>query len=185
MGKRGPPPKPSKLKQLQGSYRPDRAAPNEMAPPPGVPDRPAWLDAEARKEWDRVVPQLVAVGVLTSLDGSMLANYCAAHSLAVRATRRYQEDGLMIDGPREGVKVKHPMIQVAKEARAQARLIGDEFGLTSSSRSRIRTPDWTPGGAGAATAAAAGATPQEVDDFMTGKLKVLPGGGGGGGTPAG
>lgn len=179
MGKRGPPPKPSKLKKLQGTFRPDRVPPKEMAPPPGTPARPEWLDEEAAAEWDRVVPQLVACGVLCDVDRASLANYCAAVSLAAQATREYQEDGLMIDGPNE-TKVKHPMIAVAKEARAQARLLGAEFGLTASSRSRISEPDWRPGGASAApTGAPAPADPRDTAEgflFPT----VLPGGVGGG-----
>jgi P27 family predicted phage terminase small subunit len=163
MGRRGPPPKPSKLKELQGTYRPDRAPAKEMAPPPGTPERPKWLDRRARAEWDRVVPQLVACGILCDVDRAGLANYCAAVSLAERATRQYQKDGLMVAGPQEGVKVKHPMIQVAKEARAQARLLGAEFGLTASSRSRISEPDWKPGGR-AAAAGTAGAPPGPPKD---------------------
>jgi len=179
MGKRGPPPKPTGLKKLQGTYRPDRAPTKEMAPPAGSPARPAWLDKRARAEWDRVVPQLVACGILCDVDGAALANYCAAVSLAIKATRQYQKDGLMIAGPNE-VKVKHPMIQVAKEARAQARLLGAEFGLTASSRSRISEPDWRPGGAASPPADGAGpASPPR--DTAEGFLfpTVISGGAGG------
>lgn len=180
MGRRGPPPKPSKLKKLQGTYRPDRASRKELAPPPGTPARPDWLDEYATTEWDRVVPQLAACGILCDVDGAALANYCAAVSLAVQATQAYQADGLMIDGPNEH-QVKHPMIQVAKEARAQARLLGAECGLTPSSRSRISEPDWKPGGA--AAAAQAGTAPPAAQDTAENFLfpTVLPGGAGGGG----
>lgn len=100
---------------------------------------PAWLDREARAEWDRVVPQLAALGILTSVDRAMLANYCAAHSLAVRATREYQSGDLMIDGPHG--PVPNPLLKVAREARAQARLLGAEFGLSAASRTRISAPE--------------------------------------------
>lgn len=138
MGRRGPPPKPSALKKLEGTHRKDRAARNELIAPPGTPERPAWLDAEARAEWERVVPQLAELGILATVDRGMLADYCAAHSLAVQATRRYQKDGLVVktkQGP-----LKHPMIKVAQEARAQARLLAAEFGLSAASRTRISVP---------------------------------------------
>jgi P27 family predicted phage terminase small subunit len=157
------------LKKLQGTFRPDRAPKSEMAPPPGAPARPGWLDEEARTEWDRVVPQLAACGILCDVDRAALANYCAAVSLAAKATRQYQKDGLMIDGPNE-TRVKHPMIQVAKEARAQARLLGAEFGLTASSRSRIGEPK-----ALAPAATAPAGTPKDLAEaflFPT----VIPGG---------
>lgn len=139
MGRRGPPPKPSALKKAQGTYRADRAAVREVDLPPDVPEMPAWLDREARSEWGRVVPQLAELGILTSVDRAMLANYCAAHSLAVRATREYQSGDLMIAGPHG--PVPNPLLKVAKEARAQARLLGAEFGLSAASRTRISAPE--------------------------------------------
>lgn len=137
MGRRGPPPKPSAQKKLAGTFRKDRAAKREMAPPPGTPPRPDWLDAEGRKEWDRVVPQLEALGVLSEIDGAMLADYCAAHALAVKATRAYQKQGLTVTI--NGQRLKNPNIKIAQEARAQARLLAGEFGLSPSSRSRVST----------------------------------------------
>lgn len=134
MGKRGPPPKPSALKRLEGTYRKDRSAQNEMTVPPGMPTRPDWLDAEGRAEWDRVVPML-ADRVLTEVDRAMLADYCAAQSLAVKATRDYQKRGVMLETP-YGPQ-KNPMVKVAQEARAQARLLAGEFGLSPASRSRV------------------------------------------------
>lgn len=144
MGRRGPPPKPSALKRAHGTYRPDRAAPNEVAPAPGVPDMPRWLDAEGRREWKRVVPQLEALGVLATVDRAMLADYCAAHSLAVRATREYQRAPLMTEGPHG--HVPNPLLKVAKEARAQAARLGAEFGLSAASRTRISAPERKPEG---------------------------------------
>lgn len=138
MGRRGPPPKPSALKKLEGTHRKDRAARNELVAPPGVPERPEWLDEEAIAEWQRVVPILAEMKILATVDRGMLADYCAAHSLAVQATRRYQKDGLVVktkQGP-----LKHPMIKVAQEARAQARLLAAEFGLSAASRTRISVP---------------------------------------------
>lgn len=143
MGRRGPPPKPSKLKKLEGTFRKDRAAGGtEMVPAAGVPVRPSWLDPEAKKEWARIVPQLAQLGVLTDIDGSMLADYCAAHSLAVKAAKQYQREGLVIKTP-FGPQ-RHPMIKVAQEARSQARLLAGEFGLSPSARSRVKIPEKPP-----------------------------------------
>lgn len=138
MGKRGPPPKPSKVKKLQGTHRKDRAARNELEAKPGVPAMPRWLDAEGKREWSRVVPQLEALGILSDVDGAMLADYCAAHALAVKATKAYQRQGTMVT--QFGNRVKNPNVKIAQEARAQARLLAGEFGLSPSSRSRISAP---------------------------------------------
>jgi P27 family predicted phage terminase small subunit len=124
MGKRGPPAKPTKLKKLEGTFRPDRAVANELELTPGIPERPDWLDAEGKREWDRVVPQLAAKGILCDVDQGMLANYCAALSLAVKATKAYQKQGLTVKTP-FGPQ-KNPMIKVAQEARAQAKQLEDK-----------------------------------------------------------
>lgn len=137
-GRRGPPPKPSKLKKLQGTYRKDRAAARELVAKPGVPPRPTWLNAEGKAEWDRVVPQLEALGILAVIDQSMLADYCTAHALAVNATKKYQREGMTIKV--NGQLQKHPAVKIAQEARAQAARLAGEFGLSPSSRTRISTP---------------------------------------------
>jgi P27 family predicted phage terminase small subunit len=135
MGKRGPPPKPSRQKELEGTYRADRAVRNEMTPTLGAPPCPKSLTGEALAEWKRVVPELVRLGVLAVIDGSRLADYCRAHALAIKAAVRAEAEGEVIDtykGP-----TRSPWHAVAHEARAQARMLGSEFGLTPSARSRV------------------------------------------------
>lgn len=107
-----------------------------MKPELATPGMPDWLVGEAAKEWKRVVPLLEEVRVLTELDQSMLAMYCAAHGLAVEATRRYLKEGLLPKA-KGLMKHKHPLIKVAQEARAQALRLGAEFGLSPASRTRV------------------------------------------------
>lgn len=116
---------------------------------------PEWLDERAQLEWRRIVDILDEAGVLASSDMGLLADYCSAHSLAVRATIAYQEDGLMqekkfekmMKDPKVGnsahlsVGKLHPMIKVAQEARQQAMRLGIEFGLSPAARSRISVDD--------------------------------------------
>lgn len=175
MGKRGPPPKPSKQKMLEGTYRKDRAAKNEIAPLPGTPVRPSWLDARARREWDRVVPQLAALGVLSDVDQALLADYCAAQGLAQKAQEQLNRQGLVITVP-GGAKQKNPLIKIAQEARAQARLLAAEFGLSPSSRSRISAPDKDEGLAEAnermKAAAQTSAPTDKTEEFLFGPRLV-------------
>jgi P27 family predicted phage terminase small subunit len=167
VGKRGPPPKPSALKKREGTYRKDRAPRNEMVAPPAAPPRPDWLDAEGKAEWDRVVPQLLELGVLARIDQATLADYCAAHSLAVKATKKYQREGLVLKTP-FGPQT-HPMVKIAKEARAQALALAREFGLSPSSRTRVGKPE-TPPGASKST---------DGTPLVGPGLRVVNGGGGG------
>lgn len=142
MGKRGPPPKPSAQKKLEGTYRKDRAARNEMRPTLGEPPVPKGLKGAALAEWRVVAPELARLGVLAIIDGGRLADYCRAHALAIRAAAKAEQEGEVVEtyrGP-----VRSPWQAIAQEARAQARLLAAEFGLTPSSRSRVSTADATP-----------------------------------------
>ena len=139
MGKRGPPPKPTRQKKLEGTFRPDRAPKAEFAPTPGAPQAPHWLDDEGRAEWDRIVPELAGKLLVSPLHQSSLADLCAAHSNAAKAQRDVQRRGLIIKTP-FGPQ-KNPAIKIAQEARAQANLLRREFGLTPSAASRVRAPE--------------------------------------------
>lgn len=77
MGRRGPPPKPRKLKILEHTFRKDRA-PKEIPKPPPRDDKkaPAWLNAVAKKEWQRIGPWLDGQGLLTKVDEPAFAIYC-------------------------------------------------------------------------------------------------------------
>ncbi len=138
MGRRGPPPKPTALKKLQGTYRPDRAARNEVTPQLGEPPCPRSLTGEARAEWRRVAPELVRLQVLAIVDAGRLADYCRAHALAIKAAGKAAQQGEVIETERG--PARNPWHVIAQEARAQARLLAQEFGLTPSSRSRVEAP---------------------------------------------
>lgn len=165
----GRPRKPTEQKRREGTLRKDRSLENELTPPPGVPVAPKWLDKEARVEWDRVVPQLAALGVLTGLDGGALERYCVAHSNWIRAQRAVQKEGTVIKTP-FGPQ-KNPNVKIALDERAAARLLATELGLSPSSRSRVKAPEKPPAKDTAA---------EETPIFGMG-LRAIPGGGSGSG----
>lgn len=78
--------KPVELKVLEGNpgHRPLGLA-NHPAPRAAVPTCPKWLVGEARREWQRLAPQLMSVGLLTELDRGTLALVCAAWGRYVSA----------------------------------------------------------------------------------------------------
>lgn len=76
-GTRGPLPKPSVLKLLEGN--PGRRALNlsdGVNPRVEVPSPPKHLGQEARKEWKRITPLLFELGLISGLDRAALAMYC-------------------------------------------------------------------------------------------------------------
>lgn len=78
----GNPRKPTSLKVVAGTDRPDRAAPESIDLPlvDAVPSPPDWLpNAHARKEWERIAPILHANKLLTEAGVTTLGHLCAIH----------------------------------------------------------------------------------------------------------
>jgi P27 family predicted phage terminase small subunit len=115
------------------------------------------------------VPRLLELGVLARIDRAALADYCAAHSLAVNATKRYKREGIVVKTP-YGPK-PHPMIKIARESRTQANVLRAKFGLTPADRTRVGKPETPPG-----AAKSTDGTP-----LVGPGLRVVKGGGGAGG----
>jgi P27 family predicted phage terminase small subunit len=141
MGKRGPAPKPSALKLVQGTYRPDRAAANEPQPERVTPSCPTWLDAEAKREWRRIVPELETLGLLTRIDRAALAAYCQSYSEWWAMERAIREKGRTQTNAMSGVVSARPEVGMRDRALTQMKAFLTEFGLTPSSRSRVSVPE--------------------------------------------
>ena len=136
---KGRKPKPTLLKMLDGN--PGKRPLNEREPVclPGVPLAPEWLDAEAQAEWHRVIPDLSEMGVLSRADRPALAAYCTAWSRWVEAEAMVKKFGTIVKSPEKGFPMKSPYLSIADQALETMRKLLVEFGLTPSSRSRIRT----------------------------------------------
>lgn len=118
-------PKPTSLRVLEGN-RGKRPLRNEPKPPPLSPEPPDWLDAEARAEWERVIPLLDEIGVLARLDRSSLAAYCSLWSKYVEA------ETLVTDDWRHAV--------TTARLRDQLRMFIAEFGMSPVARARLAVP---------------------------------------------
>jgi P27 family predicted phage terminase small subunit len=146
MGKRGPPPKPTALKKAQGTYRKSRAPKNEIQPPPGDPGCPPYLDEIGRGEWNRIVPELEKLGVLSVVDRATLEGYCSNYSLA-RQYQKIAEDKPIVSTPvyTKGGELEHiekpnPAASEARKHWALVKQFAAEFGLTPSARTRVGKP---------------------------------------------
>lgn len=141
-------PLPRAIKEARGTLRPDRDGDEAEvvdlpAPEAGITPPPDWLDPEALREWNRVVPMLEAARVLSVVDYSQLAAYATAHGQAVKATKQLKRESLTIKRA-NGSRAANPLIAIAREARAQALRIAIEYGLTPAARTRIRPTDEAP-----------------------------------------
>lgn len=138
---RGRKPKPTIMKSLEGNPGKRPINDREPTPPAGIPDCPEFLDDEAKAEWFRTVPVLKEMGLLSRADRSALAAYCMAYSRWVKAEEQVRKFGTIVKSPEKGFPMKSPYLTVADQALETMRKLMVEFGLTPSSRSRIRVPD--------------------------------------------
>lgn len=131
--------KPRIVKLREHTYRRDRDR-NSPEAAPKRPSRPSWILPEAKREWNRIVPQLERLGLLTELDRSLLAGYCQAWGRYVQAQRELAKAGLTYVNDRGQVK-RHPVANIADNYAEEMRKIALQFGLTPSSRGRITFAD--------------------------------------------
>ena len=128
-------PKPTHLKLLQGNPGKRRLNSNEPKPPQELPLAPEHLNDAAKKEWNRLGPQIVKLGLLTSIDGSAFAAYCVVYARWVEAEEALKKTGFVVKAP-SGYPMLSPFYTVANQCLSQMRAYLTEFGMTPSSRSR-------------------------------------------------
>lgn len=130
-------PQPSKIRLITGN--PGKRPINKQEPQPaeGIPKKPKnFLTEEASAEWDRIVPQLTACGLLTHLDFAALLGYCMTYSDYIMATREVQRLGPVITCP-NGALQKNPYMAQANASLKLLRGFMADFGLSPASRSRV------------------------------------------------
>ena len=138
MGLRGPAPKSSAQKKLEGTYRRDRDAGPTLTVPPldEVPAPPAWLSDAAKTEWRRMATELLQLGVLSTIDLKVLEGYCAAYGRAVRAEKATAKDSLTMLTPQG--RIPRPEVNIAKQAWAEMRAFAVKLGATPADRTRVK-----------------------------------------------
>lgn len=136
---RGRKPVPTELKILHGN--PGHRPLNEFEPKPDVeiPECPEHLDAEAKAEWGRIAPELAALGILTRIDRAALAGYCQAWSRWVYAEQQLAKFGVIVKSG--GALAQSPYLPISNKALENMRKFLAEFGMTPSSRSRVKTAE--------------------------------------------
>lgn len=141
MGRRGPPPKPTALRILNGNAAKRPLNPREPKPHGEAPRCPAWLSKEAKRAWRRIVPQLQAMKVLTSVDGDALAAYCHVYARWRAAEQFLLQHGevypIRDDQGRVKCMQQFPQVSIARNLLLLLKAYQQEFGLTPSSRSRV------------------------------------------------
>jgi P27 family predicted phage terminase small subunit len=137
---KGRKPKPQIMRLLEGNPG-KRRMNREPSLPSGIPRCPAFLEGEAKAEWYRTAKLLQKMGLLSLADRTALAAYCTVYSRWVHAEEQVKKFGAIVKSPEKGFPMKSPYLCIADQALETMRKFMVEFGLTPSSRSRIRVPD--------------------------------------------
>lgn len=137
MGKRGPAPKPTALKILEGNKGKRPLNKKEPKPKLGIPKMPQHLGAIARQKWREVVPELDRMGMLALVDAADLEGFCVAYQDAVECDEIIREKGRVITTP-TGIARANPAVLQKREAWARVHRFAGEFGLSPASRTRIQ-----------------------------------------------
>lgn len=138
MGLRGPAPKPTAIKRLEGN--PGKRKLNEEEPimTVCVPECPDHLDDVAKKEWGRLGAILTAMKVLAEADYIALANLCQAYSTLISAQRQLNKTGILYKS-KSGYIQQSPLLGIIHTQTTIVNNLLREFGLTPSSRTRVAT----------------------------------------------
>lgn len=132
-------PKPPELRIVEGNPGHRPIPENTPKPSPKRPSRPSWILPEAKREWNRIVPQLERLGLLTSVDRAALAGYCQAWARYRQAEEILDTEGFTITTDKGNV-IQRPEVSISRNMLQQVRAFAAEFGLTPSSRGRIQIP---------------------------------------------
>ncbi len=136
MGSRGPAPQSAKTKLLNGN--PGKRAVTQNVPQPDTrpPECPEWLDDIAKEHWAKMSPELVRMGLLTSVDGDAFAAYCQAYAEFRIATETLRDE-MRVCSTNTGYLTPHPCVAMQRSAWNTMKQFSAMFGLDPASRSRL------------------------------------------------
>lgn len=135
MGRRGPAPKPTKLRLLEGAA-PHRVNQHEPQASDELPTCPDWVAPAVREVWDYTIHELDAMGIASSTDRDALLCFCEAVVTHQRASQKLAKSDILIRSF-NGQPIRNPAIMVQRDAAQTIRAFAQEFGLSPSARARI------------------------------------------------
>ena len=136
-GRSGDRPEPTALKILKGNPGRRPLPVDEPHPTIRLPSPPKELSPEAKREWRRTGRQLRDLGIMSEIDRAAFAAFCTTYTqwLAVQALLAQSP---VIVRTQEGEIRANPLLRVAKDLQEQWTRALLEFGMSPSSRTRIR-----------------------------------------------
>ena len=128
IGERGPVPIPH-------ARRRNKRASSGKTIPVAAPEMPDDMDGEAAAEWERIVPDIEAMGLIASLDRGVLIRYCRGWATWLDLDEKLRATGLLVKGARDGL-VRNPLWMMRSDVEATLEALGKQLGLTPAARLR-------------------------------------------------
>jgi len=156
MGKRGPAPKPTELRKLEGNPSRRPMPKNEPQYPAGLPVKPKRMSPGAARIWEKLIDEMAGAYILRSVDQRALWHLCEDEALIEEA---YAGIWKMIRTLKKKAKAENKVLpggavmallsmtsgrmamSSVRDLSVRAVIQRREFGLTPSSRSRVETLD--------------------------------------------
>ena len=130
-------PLPDGLKLVKGTLRNHRVNKDAPMPCKGSHTAPDYLSPVAAEEFERKAEALSRLNVYTEWDDTALAAYAEAYARWREAIAELQKTGLIVK-TQQGNVIQSPLVGVANRAADLMHKFLTEFGLTPSSRTRIK-----------------------------------------------
>lgn len=173
--KPGPKPLPPNVHLLRGNPSKKAFADlnDGMKPPVEAPAAPSHLTSDAKKEWKRIVPLLLAEGALAKIDMAALAVYCLHYARWRQAEKKIADlnradpDNLpgLVTKMGTGYQQSSAWVHLSNRSVEIMYKFLCEFGMTPSARSRVTPGDLQPFLPGLEPAAAEGSEKPKATGF--------------------
>lgn len=134
---RGRKPKPTEKKKLEGNPGKRKLNDKEPKPPVVIPDPPKHFEGEALAEWKRITGELQTLRLVSNIDRAALVSYCQAWADYVKACDTIEDEGEVITSEKGGL-YQNPWVSIKNSAMDRMVRISAEFGMTPSSRTRLK-----------------------------------------------
>lgn len=137
MAGKGPPPSPTAIHLLRGNPGKRPLPENEPQPELALPKPPANLSPAAKREWHKTGKKLLALGVISELDPGAFAIYCQNYTDWLATIEKLNKTGMLLKR-HDGDIYVNPLFKIAAELQAASMRALIEFGMTPSSRTRVK-----------------------------------------------
>lgn len=140
MGKqRGPKPQPPELRIARGNPS-KRAIPTDIVVHDSTSygEPPEHLTAHAKAEWRRMAPLLDELGLSPDVAKKAFEMYCQHYGDWRAAREAIKKEGLVVHDAHNKRSWRNPAVVVANQAAEKVLSFLQEFGLTPSSKTRVR-----------------------------------------------